>query len=523
LLRGLWVDRVPLDATRSTMPDPQEQTAVKTSTQVSLAAGAILVLLIGVNAMALFSVRSLNGLMTAMVRDDVASVRAAAELQSRLFDQRSMVRSYILDGGDPAWLARLEQSVPAVSEQLERLAETAQSPDEARTLADLRRAAGDYGRWRDAAVALFRRGQLDESRQVLRQEVTVAYEQVCRLCGDFMGINERGIDARLAQGQREIARNDYLVTGYVLVVLALCLTLLWLFHVVVVRPVRQMARDAESFAGATPQPASAVVLTDELRTVGFHLGRLMSDVAATRTDLQRSREQLLQAEKLASVGKLAASVAHEIRNPLTSLRMRVYELQKELVHNAVCSEDLRVIADEIVRLDRIIRSFLEFARAPALELQSQSLAALADAALDLCGHWLVERDITVVTDHADGVPLVVADAEQIKQVLVNLLVNACEAMPGGGVLRLSTRRVTGDDGRSRAVVRVHDAGSGIPPEYRARVFEPFFTTKERGTGLGLCIAANIMLRHGGGLELVSSDEGGSCFAATLPVPTGANP
>ncbi len=496
---------------------------VKASTQVSLAAGAILVLLIGVNAMALFSVRSLNGLMTTMVRDDVASVRAAAELQSRLFDQRSMVRSYILDGGDPAWLARLEQSRPAVSAQVDRLAETAQSAEEQRTLADLRRAFGDYGRWRDAAMGLFRRGQVDESRQVLRQEVTVAYERVCLLCGDFITLNERGIDARLAEGQRVIARNNYLVAGYVLVVLALGLALLWLFHAVVVRPVRQMARDAQLFAGAAPQPDSAVVLTDELRTVGFHLGRLMSDVTATRTDLQRSREQLLQAEKLASVGKLAASVAHEIRNPLTSLRMRVYELQKELVNNAVCSEDLRVIADEIVRLDRIIRSFLEFARAPALKLQPQSLSALADAALDLCGHWLVERDITVAADHADGVPLVMVDAEQIKQVLVNLLLNACEAMPDGGVLRLSTRTAANDDGRLQVSVRVHDAGGGIPPEYRERIFEPFFTTKERGTGLGLCIAANIMLRHGGGLSLVSSDGEGSCFAATLPVPNGVNP
>ena len=243
----------------------------------------------------------------------------------------------------------------------------------------------------------------------------------------------------------------------------------------------------------------------------------MSDVSETRTSLERSRTQLLQAEKLASVGKLAASVAHEIRNPLTSLKMRLFSLRQTFGGDPLHSDDFQVVSDEIGRLERIIRNFLEFSRPPDLLLRSQALAPLLDRTLELCGHRLSEKDIALTRQDGAGLPLVLADADQLKQVFINLLNNAAEALPEGGKLQLSSAVEAGPEGRLLAVVRFADNGPGIPPEFQGHIFEPFFTTKDEGTGLGLCIAARIMARHQGRLELESSTSQGSTFAVWIPI------
>lgn len=226
---------------------------------------------------------------------------------------------------------------------------------------------------------------------------------------------------------------------------------------------------------------------------------------------------VFNAEKLASMGKLAASIAHEIRNPLTSLKVRLFSIRRAIGPNPALEEKFRVVSEEIDRLEGVVRNFLEFSRPPALKLQPQEVSALIDRTLALCGHQFEENEIEFACSFEPDLPAVFADMEQLKQVLMNLLSNALEAMDGGGRIRVSAVRASDPKGKPMVVLRVEDSGPGIPDDVSARIFEPFFSTKEEGTGLGLCISAQIVERHGGKLVLESSGPEGTCFALWIPV------
>jgi signal transduction histidine kinase len=276
-----------------------------------------------------------------------------------------------------------------------------------------------------------------------------------------------------------------------------------------------MSADARRTAGE-PYSGFGEPAGDELRELGYYVKLLMADVQEARSDLQHSRTQLAHADKLAAVGKLAASVAHEIRNPLTSMKMWLYSLRRTAGGSEERQQKLDMISEEIVRLDNIVRHFLEFSRPAELKLSVLTIGSLLDKTIELVHHHLNEHKIRVTRDDEQRLPEIRADTEQIRQVLLNLIINAIEAMPRGGELRISTsqsRRGEGD----MVKVRIADTGPGISREVQDRMFEPFFTTKAEGTGLGLCIAASIMARHGGALVLESSNAHGTQWAIWIPI------
>jgi signal transduction histidine kinase len=243
---------------------------------------------------------------------------------------------------------------------------------------------------------------------------------------------------------------------------------------------------------------------------------LLHDVDYTQSELHRSRESLLQAEKMALVGKLAAGMAHSIRNPFTSVKMRLFSLGRSLDLDAAQKEDFEVIAAEIRHIDTIVQNFLEFARPPKLKMQPVDPSSVVDSALRLLEHRLKAYGVTVTVDRPVPLPPVRADAEQLKEVLVNLVVNACEAMAPGGTICIEERSAPFGTRGKAAVIRVRDNGPGIPAPLLEKVFQPFFSTKEQGTGLGLSIAQRVIGEHFGSLEVESVDGQGAVFTITLP-------
>ena len=169
------------------------------------------------------------------------------------------------------------------------------------------------------------------------------------------------------------------------------------------------------------------------------------------------------------------------------------------------------------RLESIVRDFLEFSRPRTLDCRPQDVGAVIDQTLELLGPRFQGEKIRITYAPRPALPPVMADAAQLKQVLLNLLGNAADAMAGGGEIRITSNAEKDADGRPMVVVRISDTGPGMPKTSNAGSSKPFFTTKEQGTGLGLCIAAQVMARHGGGLVLESSTEKGTTFAVWMPV------
>ncbi len=250
----------------------------------------------------------------------------------------------------------------------------------------------------------------------------------------------------------------------------------------------------------------------ELKT-NDEIGDLAAAFNQMTSDLKQSRDQLIQAERLATAGKMSASFAHEIRNPLSSMRMLAQMLmQKPEMSVEKHQQSLRYILEEIERIDTIVKGLMDFARPTALNLTQQPLAPTLQAVLALMEANLAHHQIQLVLDLSPETPEVQFDSDKLKQAFMNAVLNAIEAMPQGGELKVST--LTEDNS---VCIKVVDTGIGIPEEDLEHIFEPFFTRKTRGTGLGLANVKRIFEEHGGKVEIESAPDKGTEVSLWLPL------
>lgn len=242
-------------------------------------------------------------------------------------------------------------------------------------------------------------------------------------------------------------------------------------------------------------------------------------VAPLQTRLRESQRVIERQEKLSSLGVLAAGVAHEIRNPLTSIKVRLFTQQQLLQKGSEEFDDNVFLAGEISRLEKIVKDFLAFARPSDPELAVVRLTDPLRQLRPLLEPSLRQQGIVLREEYLAD-PMIRVDLAQLKQVLINLIKNAGEAMTEPGTITLRTRTEPagkGVRGRARAVLEVADTGPGIPPAVARRLFDPFFTTKPSGTGLGLSIAARIVEKHGGTLGYSTELNRGTTFRILLPI------
>jgi signal transduction histidine kinase len=237
----------------------------------------------------------------------------------------------------------------------------------------------------------------------------------------------------------------------------------------------------------------------------------------------KERERLeaakLRAERLAVVGRMAARVAHEVRNPLGSITLNIDLIHKEIDRLAEGSRHspnegralINDMREEVCRIGRVVEHYLRFAQLPKLQRQPLDLNAFLDQKLAFLYAELERANVKLRTQFDPAPPTVNADAEQLWQALLNLIRNSCEAMPDGGQLTVGTRQDGG-----QVLLRVSDSGIGMTRQQLHRVFEPFFTTKKEGTGLGLALVQQIITEHGGHVECESAGGKGSTFTIYLP-------
>jgi two-component system NtrC family sensor kinase len=263
-------------------------------------------------------------------------------------------------------------------------------------------------------------------------------------------------------------------------------------------------------------------MTDSLQEARTEIEDLMNgleqQVEQRTAALRGAHKELLRSEKLASLGRLAASIAHEINNPLSGILTFAKLLIRTLEDGAEdqdakdqCLKNLRLVERETARCTAIVRNLLDFARERPLTLTGVDLNQVLSEALSLLEHQLALRGVSL-DKHLEPLPAIQADFGQLRQALVNVVLNAADAMSAGGQLAVSS----GADAEGVEVV-VTDTGVGIPPEHLARIFDPFFSTKNKGTGLGLSVVYGIVERHGGRLEVKSEVGQGTTVRMRLPL------
>jgi two-component system, NtrC family, sensor histidine kinase HydH len=252
---------------------------------------------------------------------------------------------------------------------------------------------------------------------------------------------------------------------------------------------------------------------NELASIQKQVEVVVDRLRRTGEELQAARLEVLRSERLAAIGGLAAGVAHELRNPLTSVKLLLQHAAGKGGDAKVAAAKIGLILDEIERMETTIQGLLDFSRPAQPQRRPHDVRQTLERAMHLVQGRAEKQRVN--TDLQVGfAPLVVnADPQQLHQVFVNLLINAIEAMPEGGDLTVSLHGSPEDDS---LVVRVRDTGEGIPAELLPRLFEPFASAKERGTGLGLAVSRRIVQEHGGSIHVRSAAEGGTIFEVTLP-------
>ena len=277
------------------------------------------------------------------------------------------------------------------------------------------------------------------------------------------------------------------------------------------QPLRRLAERAKEIARGDYKQRVDDSTPDEIGA----LGREFNQMAAA---LDEREQRLIRSERLAAVGKIAAQITHEVRNPLSSIGLNAEMLEEEVGNlegpPAQIQESkqlARAIVKEVDRLTDITEQYLRFARLPSPKLEREDLRQIVASLLSFLRGELEARGISVTVDAAAGLPMVAADEQQLRQALLNLLRNAGEAMVAGGRLELTLR-----EAGAQVELRITDSGQGIAPEHLARIWEPFFSTKEHGTGLGLALTQQIIVEHGGTIDVESQVGRGTTFIVRLP-------
>jgi len=348
----------------------------------------------------------------------------------------------------------------------------------------------------------------------------------------ILGILDVIISLESMQVQVATYRNNIFVFTFVmLLILSICLIFFTQKYVsepiyVLLEHTRRLARgDLSSRVENAPH--------DEFGELADAFNDMTNNLAVAHSELQewgntlemkieeRTNEicdmqsQLVQSAKLASLGELVAGIAHEINNPLTGILMFSSVVARSPTLDPSLSPDMEMIVSETQRCAKIVRGLLEFSRESIPEKKETSIDQMIDQTLDLVRQQPIFQNVEIVQEYEDKLPLIAVDPDQVRQVLMNIIVNAGQAMEDGGFLKIKAG-VTDD--RNRIFITLADTGCGIPEENLSKIFDPFYSTKERkGFGLGLSISYGIIQNHGGKIEVSSTLGEGTIFRILLPL------
>jgi signal transduction histidine kinase len=445
--------------------------------------------------------------------ESMARTRTYAELETAMFDQGEIVWRY-LSGLDPAARRELELAGEVVAYWQGRW-RAELGPDEADLAAGVDGIQGEIRQVTGRVLALADSGRREEAfalaQRELRGRLQPALTQMNRVV--YRRARESSVRGAYDRLEEILAAEGRTLLAIIAVTLGVGLLASWIISRGLTRPIRDLtAAMAVVGSGKLDHPVTPTS-RDEIGELAAAFARMTDSLRQNVAQLQRTQAQLVQSEKLASIGEMSAAVAHGLRNPLASLRAAA-QLVRRHPDSPAAGETLEAIIEEVDRLDRRISHLLSFSRPAPYNPMPERVERLVEGLLPAFAEPLRERGVELRLELARDLPDVRMDPMQMEQALLELVSNALDAMPRGGTLRLTAQ--ARDAGRAEVVVEVADTGAGIPEHVLPSVCEPFFTTRHEGTGLGLAIAKRFVEQNGGLLEIQSTPGAGTTVRVRLP-------
>ena len=253
---------------------------------------------------------------------------------------------------------------------------------------------------------------------------------------------------------------------------------------------------------------------DEIGELAANFNQMTAQILEDRHEIERTSRRLIEVEKLATIGRLAAAMAHEIRNPLTAIKLNIQKVGKSPSLPDQEREQLGIAESGIRQVERIVKELLDYARAPKLTKSFFSLEALLEDALRFVRDLLEEKKVQIVRDYATELPPILVDGDKLRQAFLNILLNSGEAVATNGTVMVRTFSIE-NNRKKQAVIQIEDDGAGIDEKELSSIFEPFFTTKSLGTGLGLTNARKVIELHHGTVEAKSTVSVGTTITIHL--------
>jgi signal transduction histidine kinase len=482
---------------------------LRTKIYIILAALVMIPLLEGMIMM--WYTTKMEQMVTEIVEKDVVALQVAEGLETAMVNQRGFVTYYFLDGNTD-WLRQLGEYRRIFKERLQQAALLADTPELKNAILLIEDEYKLYLDSKDKVISLYEKGERDEGSE-LHNQVRQQFFKILQLCREYKNIHPLRILSARQEFKQEIVRLRIIAVVCMFGNFIIVLFLIYVLINQILGPVRQLSLEADR-AGGLYLPEN------EIKALSLSVRGLIEDVDTTHSELEKSREHLFHSEKMALVGKLAAGMAHSIRNPFTSIKMRLFSLSRSLNFSDTQKDDIHVISEEIRHIDTIVQNFLEFSRPPRLKMQKISPSNIVDSTIQLLSHRLKSYDVEVKIIRDKLFPEIQADPEQLKEALVNLVINACEAMKEGGKIVITEEEGYPESQKHEAIIRISDDGPGISKNVCSKIFQPFFSTKEEGTGLGLSITSRIIHEHGGKIKVNSYEGKGTTFIIKLPVKGG---
>ena len=255
---------------------------------------------------------------------------------------------------------------------------------------------------------------------------------------------------------------------------------------------------------------------DEIGNLAQSFNEMSRQLLLARKRMEAANRKLIQAEKLASIGRISAGIAHEIRNPLTSVKLNIQKLIQSEQLNEVEKEHLSLSQEGISQMEKFVKELLDFTRVPELNLDRFPIEQILEESVKTLADTLELKKVVIEKNFEEGLPQILADGDKLRQVFLNILRNAYEAVEERGRINISLSLLKDQSG-SKIRVEISDNGCGIPEKYRETIFEPYYTTKSSGIGLGLAIARKIIEQHMGSLKVEENVEKGTSFVILIPI------
>jgi two-component system, NtrC family, sensor histidine kinase HydH len=460
-----------------------------------------------------YHINKLHRSYSKILRENVNSIETAGAMQHTLWRLQTSVMDAMNNPSEDAWIAVGEEET-RFRRHLSDAENATSTAGENKIINAIR---DGFAKYVERVENLKKPIAGQESRFLVDQgQLAILAKNVADPCDEWFEHHKTILAKEMTAGNRLIA--SYYTFRFIYLGAGLLIGILFGIWVAkgLHRSVSQIKVVLQNASNELEQEVGHVdiLVANDLAGVHRQLDLVSRHITNVVEQLQQTRRDAIRSERLAAVGELAAGVAHEIRNPLTSIKLLIQSETQEHQALPLDNKELQIVLEEIARMERTIQGLLDFARPPALRRSRHDLRDTVQRAIRLVKGRAHQQNVSIVEELPDFPLWIDGDPEQLHQVFVNLLLNGIDSMTEGGSLQVTIQKLSQD---MMCRLSFTDSGGGIPNDMLDRIFDPFITTKERGTGLGLALSLRIVQDHGGVIKVVNRGKRGAVFTVELPL------